>query len=210
MTVGSTSAGAVARSPPWRCPPVRASSISAAGTGDLVRLARRAGHQVVGIDLSYGMLAAGRRRGRSSPSRPTPQRLPIADASIDGVVCGYALRNLTDLAASLAEAARVLRPGGRLALLEVAAPAGRPAALRVRPLVRPRGARSSAASCPIAPPTATCPGRSPTSPTRPGCAACCTRRGFATVGRRLLHGGLSQLITATRGGLPADGNGRPT
>ena len=36
------------------------------------------------------------------------------------MVCGYALRNFTDLAASLAEAARVLRPGGRLAVLEVA------------------------------------------------------------------------------------------
>ena len=49
-------------------------------------------------------------------------RLPFADGAFDGLVCGYALRNFTDLAATLAESARVLRPGGRLAVLEVDTP----------------------------------------------------------------------------------------
>jgi demethylmenaquinone methyltransferase/2-methoxy-6-polyprenyl-1,4-benzoquinol methylase len=49
-------------------------------------------------------------------------RLPFPDGTFDGLVCGYALRNFTDLAAALNETARVLRPGGRLAVLEVDAP----------------------------------------------------------------------------------------
>ena len=49
-------------------------------------------------------------------------RLPFVDGAFDGLVCGYALRNFTDLAATLAESARVLRPGGRLAVLEVDTP----------------------------------------------------------------------------------------
>src|SRR4029079_73992 len=50
-------------------------------------------------------------------------RLPFADATFDGVTCGFALRNFAALAPVLAECARVLRPGGRVALLDVAEPA---------------------------------------------------------------------------------------
>ena len=49
-------------------------------------------------------------------------RLPFPDGAFDGLVCGYALRNFTDLAGALKETARVLRPGGRVAILEVDAP----------------------------------------------------------------------------------------
>ena len=52
-------------------------------------------------------------------------RLPFAGGTFDGLVCGYALRNFTDLGATLAECARVLRAGGRLAVLEVDAPSSR-------------------------------------------------------------------------------------
>jgi demethylmenaquinone methyltransferase/2-methoxy-6-polyprenyl-1,4-benzoquinol methylase len=48
--------------------------------------------------------------------------LPLPDGSVDGVTCGFALRNFTDLRATFAEMARVVRPGGRIALLEVATP----------------------------------------------------------------------------------------
>jgi len=52
-------------------------------------------------------------------------RLPMADRSIDGVTCGFALRNLVDLEPFFAELARTVRPGGRIALLEVAEPPNR-------------------------------------------------------------------------------------
>jgi demethylmenaquinone methyltransferase/2-methoxy-6-polyprenyl-1,4-benzoquinol methylase len=92
----------------------------AAGTGDFCREVQRAGHRPVGIDLSFGMLAAAR------TTAPLVQgdalRLPVPDGVVDGVTCGFALRNLVDLAPFFAELARVLRPGGRIALLDVAQP----------------------------------------------------------------------------------------
>jgi demethylmenaquinone methyltransferase/2-methoxy-6-polyprenyl-1,4-benzoquinol methylase len=95
----------------------------ACGTGDFCRELDRAGLCVVGADLSYGMLAAAR------TDAPLMQadilRLPVPDGSIDGVTCGFALRNLVELPAFFAELARVLRPGGRIALLEVAQPDNR-------------------------------------------------------------------------------------
>jgi len=50
-------------------------------------------------------------------------RLPMPDGSVDGVTCGFALRNVLNLADFFTECARVLRPGGRVALLEVCEPA---------------------------------------------------------------------------------------
>ena len=92
----------------------------ACGTGDFCR--ELAGYDLVpiGADLSYGMLAAGR------SGAPLVQadilRLPMPDASVDGVTCGFALRNLVELEAFFVELARVVRPGGRVAILEVAEP----------------------------------------------------------------------------------------
>ncbi len=95
----------------------------ACGTGDLTRLALRSGYRVVGADLSAGMLAVN---GTSAPVvEADGSRLPFAGSTFDGLVCGYALRNFTDLAATLDECARVLRAGGRLAVLEVDAPSSR-------------------------------------------------------------------------------------
>ena len=92
----------------------------ASGTGDLCIESTRQGLVAVGLDLSYGMLAAG------PPDTPRIQcdaaALPIPTASADGVVSGYGLRNFTDLQGCLDEMARVLRPGGRVALLEVCEP----------------------------------------------------------------------------------------
>jgi demethylmenaquinone methyltransferase/2-methoxy-6-polyprenyl-1,4-benzoquinol methylase len=92
----------------------------AAGTGDLCRDLITAGHRPIGIDLSFGMLAAAR---TSAPLvHADALRLPVPDAAADGATCGFALRNFVDLGAFLAELARVVRPGGRIALLEVAEP----------------------------------------------------------------------------------------
>jgi demethylmenaquinone methyltransferase/2-methoxy-6-polyprenyl-1,4-benzoquinol methylase len=92
----------------------------AAGTGDFTRELSRQGHRAVATDLSYGMLKAG----RAMPERvqANASSLPFRAAAFDGITCGYALRNFTDLAATFDEMARVTRPGGRLSLLEVAEP----------------------------------------------------------------------------------------
>ena len=93
----------------------------ACGTGDLTRLAMSQGHRVIGVDLSAGMLAAN---GTGAPLvQADCSQLPFPDGTFDGLVCGYALRNFADLAGALAETARVLRPGGRVAMLEIDKPA---------------------------------------------------------------------------------------
>lgn len=95
----------------------------AAGTGDFCRELSAAGLRPVGFDLSYGMLAAAR------TDAPLAQadilRLPSPDAAADGVTCGFALRNLVELGTFFDELGRVVRPGGRIALLEVAEPPNR-------------------------------------------------------------------------------------
>jgi demethylmenaquinone methyltransferase/2-methoxy-6-polyprenyl-1,4-benzoquinol methylase len=95
----------------------------ACGTGDLCRDLTRGGHRPLGLDLSFGMLAAAR---TDAPlAQADALALPLADASVDGVTCGFALRNLVDLRPFLAELARVVRPGGRIALLDKAEPPNR-------------------------------------------------------------------------------------
>lgn len=94
----------------------------ACGTGDLCRELSRDGYRAVGFDFSLGMLA------KATTDVPLAQadvlRLPLADRSIDGATCGFALRNLVDLDAFFAEIARVVRPGGRISLLEASQPDG--------------------------------------------------------------------------------------
>lgn len=101
----------------------------ACGTGDFGRLLGARGIDCVGVDLSANMLAHAGDGGRSKggPGRVSRMRadvlgLPVADGRADGVTCGFALRNLVDLTAFLAECARVLRPGGRMALVDAATP----------------------------------------------------------------------------------------
>jgi demethylmenaquinone methyltransferase/2-methoxy-6-polyprenyl-1,4-benzoquinol methylase len=93
----------------------------ACGTGDLCRELERQGYTAVGVDRSAGMLAAAR---TGAPLvRGDGLCLPAGAASVDGIVCGFALRNFLSLGPFFGECARVLRPGGRVALLEVAEPA---------------------------------------------------------------------------------------
>ena len=92
----------------------------ASGTGDLCIDLREAGLHPISMDLSYGMLAAD--RSGAPRAQADILRLPVPDGSVDGVTCGFALRNLTDLDAFFVELARVVRPGGRIALLDVGIP----------------------------------------------------------------------------------------
>jgi demethylmenaquinone methyltransferase / 2-methoxy-6-polyprenyl-1,4-benzoquinol methylase len=94
----------------------------ACGTGDLCRELSRDGYRAVGFDFSLGMLA------KATTDVPLVQadvlRLPLADRSVDGATCGFALRNVVDLVGFFAEIARVVRPGGRISLLEASQPDG--------------------------------------------------------------------------------------
>ena len=95
----------------------------ACGTGDFCGELQTAGHRAVGADVSAGML---RYATTSAPLvRADVLRLPLAGGSLDGVVCGFALRNLSDLGIFYAELGRTVRPDGRIALLEIAEPTGR-------------------------------------------------------------------------------------
>jgi demethylmenaquinone methyltransferase / 2-methoxy-6-polyprenyl-1,4-benzoquinol methylase len=93
----------------------------ACGTGDLCDVLTTAGYRPIGVDFSAGMLAVSH---TDAPLvRADALTLPVPDAAVDGVVSGFALRNLVDLEQFLRECARVLRPGGRMTALETAEPA---------------------------------------------------------------------------------------
>jgi len=95
----------------------------ACGTGNLCDELLTGGYRAVGFDFSHGML---RNAGTSAPLvEADALRLPLADGSVDGATCGFALRNVTEVTALFAETARVLRPGGRVAFLETSEPDGR-------------------------------------------------------------------------------------
>jgi demethylmenaquinone methyltransferase / 2-methoxy-6-polyprenyl-1,4-benzoquinol methylase len=95
------------------------------GTGDLALAAARAGGRVTGVDFSERMLALARAKAPELDwLRADATALPFADESFDVVTVGFGIRNLADLEAGLAELARVLVPGGRLACLEITRPRG--------------------------------------------------------------------------------------
>ncbi len=92
----------------------------ACGTGDLCHDLAAGGYTPIGLDFSAGMLAAA--RVDAPLVRGDGAALPVANASIDALTCGFALRNFVDLDAVFAECARVLRAGGRLAALDATVP----------------------------------------------------------------------------------------
>jgi demethylmenaquinone methyltransferase/2-methoxy-6-polyprenyl-1,4-benzoquinol methylase len=95
----------------------------ACGTGDLCRELEAAGHRALGLDFSAGMLAAA--RTNAPLVQADALALPISDATVDGITCGFALRNVVSLPSLFDELARVVRAEGRVALLEVAQPRAR-------------------------------------------------------------------------------------
>jgi demethylmenaquinone methyltransferase/2-methoxy-6-polyprenyl-1,4-benzoquinol methylase len=92
----------------------------ASGTGDLCVDLRKAGLHPLSFDMSFGMLAAD--HSNAPRVQADILRLPIASESVDGVTCGFALRNLIDLNVFFHEIARVTKSGGRIALLDVSTP----------------------------------------------------------------------------------------
>ena len=100
----------------------------AAGTGDIAfeALERSPKAQVIGADFSLGMMRVGRRREPHGPKvawmGADALALPYADESFDAVVSGYLMRNVSDIPWALAEQWRVLKPGGRIVILDTSPP----------------------------------------------------------------------------------------
>lgn len=102
----------------------------ATGTGDLaIELARRVapGGEVVGSDFSEAMLARARHKPKPAGAKLRFEwgdalQLPFADGSFDAATVGFGARNFSDLARGLREMVRVVRPGGRVVVLEFTSP----------------------------------------------------------------------------------------
>ena len=167
----------------------------ACGTGDIARELDSVGWHSVGVDLSLGMLGAA--PGCFARVQADSLALPLHDACAGGATCGFALRNFTDLGATLVELARVLRSGARVALLDVSEPPNPLMRLghgvyfnRVVPLVggllSDRDAYSYLPrSVAYLPPTGEL-------------LSMVHSAGFVDIERTLLTGGIAQLITARR------------
>jgi demethylmenaquinone methyltransferase/2-methoxy-6-polyprenyl-1,4-benzoquinol methylase len=167
----------------------------ACGTGDLCRDLAGAGLRPLGVDLSAGMLAHARTTAPLVQTDAT--RLPLRDAAVDGAISGFALRNFVGLAPVFAELARVVRPGGRISLLDVATP--RLAVLRLGHAVyfghvvpQIGGLLSDRASYRYLPRSVAY------LPPTDEMLDTLRLAGFTAVEHRLLSGGITQLITATR------------
>jgi demethylmenaquinone methyltransferase/2-methoxy-6-polyprenyl-1,4-benzoquinol methylase len=167
----------------------------AAGTGDLCHDLERAGLRPIAVDLSFGML------DHATTEAPRVQgdglALPFAGGSVDGVVCGFALRNFVSLPPMLAELARVIRPGGRIALLDVSSPTNPVLKTghavyfgKVVPLIG--GLLSDGAAYRYLPRSVAY------LPDPPALLRMIRDAGFTTVERVQLSTGISQLISATR------------
>jgi demethylmenaquinone methyltransferase/2-methoxy-6-polyprenyl-1,4-benzoquinol methylase len=95
----------------------------AAGTGSITRMLQDRGASVVSLDQSPQMLAAAVGRGANGVTA-TAESLPFADEQFDVVTFGYLLRYVEDVPGAMSELARVLRPGGRMGMVEFARPSG--------------------------------------------------------------------------------------
>ncbi|MDJ0850415.1 MAG: ubiquinone/menaquinone biosynthesis methyltransferase [Myxococcota bacterium] len=170
----------------------------ACGTGDLCELAAARGAEVVGVDFAGEMLrGAQRRRVQARLVQGDAARLPLPDESADGALCGFALRNFVSLPEAFAELARVLRPGARVAFIEVDRP--RQAWLRaahsfyfdrVVPLVG--GLLSDRSAYRYLPQSTVY------LPDAPALRGLLESAGFGDVERRPFLFGAAQLVTATR------------
>jgi demethylmenaquinone methyltransferase/2-methoxy-6-polyprenyl-1,4-benzoquinol methylase len=170
---------------------------AACGTGDLAIADREAGGEVIGLDFSERMLERARRKSDAIEwVRGDLLALPFEDAAFDAATIGFGIRNVDDLDAGLRELARVVRPGGRLAVLEITRPRG-----VLRPFFRlwfdvlvplagkalPGGAAYSYLPASVR-----------RFPGPDDLADALRRAGFADVGYRLLAGGIVSLHVGRR------------
>jgi demethylmenaquinone methyltransferase/2-methoxy-6-polyprenyl-1,4-benzoquinol methylase len=98
----------------------------ASGTGVGARAAARVtndARSIVGMDPSIGMLRSG--QTDSAKVQAPAEALPFADASFDRITIGFAMRHFSDLSVVFRECHRVLRPGGKLLIMEITAPESR-------------------------------------------------------------------------------------
>jgi len=171
----------------------------ACGTGDFCELVQARGARVIGVDFALQMLRRGQKRGFAFDSvQGDGEWLPFRTASVDVVTCGFALRNFVALEAVFREIARVLRPGGRIALLDVDRPRWAPLRLahslyfdRLVPLIGGlvsdrRAYRYLPQSTAYLPPP-------------DELAAMLQRSGFERLDRETLLLGSAQLLTGARG-----------
>ena len=99
--------------------------VSEAGRLHRLREALRRGGRVTGLDFSERMLERARKKSSEVEwVRGDLLELPFEDASFDAATVGFGIRNVESLERALAELRRVLRPGGRLAILEITTPRG--------------------------------------------------------------------------------------
>ena len=167
----------------------------ACGTGDLCIDLKRADLHPIGVDFSSGMLAFGRTSAQLLNADVL--KLPVRAASVDGVTCGFALRNFADLGDFFREVARVTRPGAAIALLDASEPENPVLrfghGLYFRRLVPAIGGLLSDRSA---------YGYLPKSlaylPAPATMSQMLRDAGFESVTHRKLTGGAAQLITATR------------
>jgi demethylmenaquinone methyltransferase / 2-methoxy-6-polyprenyl-1,4-benzoquinol methylase len=176
----------------------------ATGTGDLaIELARRVapGGEVVGSDFSEAMLA----RARTKPKPPGAElrfewgdalELPFADRTFDAATVGFGARNFSDLARGLAEMVRVVRPGGRVVVLEFTSPTRAPLSLfyrlwfdRVVPLLGALAGDSDAYTY--------LPNSVKRFPAPPGLAAELERAGLQEISYLLTAGGIVVIHVGT-------------
>ena len=170
----------------------------ACGTGDFLALAAPSGARTLGADFSEGMLReARRRRVPGVLLQADAARLPLSDGAVTAISCGFALRNFVRLEDVLAEIARVLAPGGRMALLEVDEPETcfmrRGHAVyfnRIVPLIG--GLLSDRDAYRYLPRSVAY------LPPEREMLALIARLGFTRVSKRRLSGGIAQLLTAER------------
>ena len=167
------------------------------GTGDLALAAEREGGRVTGLDFSGRMLERAHAKSRTVDwVQGDVAAMPFEDASFDAATVGFGIRNVADLEDALRELARVLRPGGRLGILEITQPRGllRPFFRvwfdRVVPLlgrVLPGGAAYTYLPASVR-----------RFPGPADLAAALDRAGFEAITWRLLAGGIVAIHTGTR------------